>query len=283
MSDPTRHVDEQMQELLDGRLDPAAEADVRAHFAVCSVCHDEFQRLAWLKGRLKSLPLSTEAPPDLESMIRDALNREESDRPTAIATAAAPATTPPGRPALSRDAWMARPWLTATVAASVMLVIAGGLAVWWWFHAPRPVEVGRDYLSVAAGTLPVDHNTRDPRDLQRYYTARGGVPAGVYDLGMLGYTLIGGRVHAHRGQPGTLTLYEGTNGERLICEMYFAPPPSRDPIVRRTYNGIEFTVYRHEGVVMVFWDEGPVTCVLVAKMEPEALLRIAYAKAGRPS
>jgi hypothetical protein len=63
--------------------------------------------------------------------------------------------------------------------------------------------------------------------------------------------------------------------------MYFAPPPSRTPVVRRTYNGVEFTVYQHEEVVMVFWDEGPVTCVLAARMDAEALLSIAFAKAGR--
>jgi anti-sigma factor RsiW len=258
MSEPTRHLDAEIHELLDGRLDPAAEAEVRAHLAACEVCNDEFHRLKWLKERLRALPLSTGTPADLESMIQQTLAREESKPPT-------------------------RSWLTAAVAASVMLAIAGGAAFWWWFHAPRPAEVGADYLSVAAGSLSVDHATSDPRDLQRYYAARGGVPAGVYDLGMMRYTLVGGRVHAHRGQPGTLTLYEGANGERLICEMYFAPPPSRAPEMRRTYNGIEFTVYRHQGVVMVFWDEGPVTCVLVASMDTEALLRIAYAKAGRSS
>ena len=261
MSDPARHPIGQIQELLDGRLDPAAETDVRAHLAACSACRDELRRLEWLKGRLKALPLTSAAPPDLEASIHDALDRE----------------------AFIAPALAARSWFAAAVAASVILTIAGGLTMWWWLHAPRPAEVGADFLSVAASALSVDHATSDPRDLQRYYAARGGVPAGVYDLGMMRYTLVGGRVHAHRGQPGTLTIYEGADGQRLICEMYFAPPPSRAALVRRTHNGIEFTVYRHEEVVMVFWDEGPVTCVLMAKMEPGALLRIAFAKAGRPS
>jgi anti-sigma factor RsiW len=282
MSDPTRHFDGEIQDLLDGRLDSAAEAGVRAHLEVCGACHEEFQRLAWLKRRLRALPLSTEAPADLEGMIRDALDAEASGRPTGAAAVDA-ASTRPVRPIPPRNARVAASWLTAAVAASLLLAIAGGLAAWWWLHAPRPTEVGRDYLAVAAGTLPVAHATNDPRALGRYYAARGGVPTGVYDLGMMQYTLVGGRVHAHRGQPGTLTLYEGANGERLICEMYFAPPPSRAPVARRTNNGIEFTVYRHEDTVMVFWDEGPVTCVLVARMEPDALLRIAFAKAGRRS
>ena len=287
MSDPTRHLDAEIQDLLDGRLDSAAEADVRAHLAVCGACNEELQRLAWLKRRLRALPASTGAAPDLESIadlesiVRDALDREVSGRPADAAAADAAGTTPV-RPNPPRHVRIAGSWLTAAAAASILLAIAGGLAAWWW-HAPRPAEVGRDYLAVAANTLPLTHATSDPRALQRYYAAQGGVPTGVYDLGMMNYTLVGGRVHPHRGQPGTLTLYEGTNGERLICEMYFAPPPSRAPVARRTSHGVEFTVYRHGETVMVFWDEGPVTCVLVARMEPEALLRIAFAKAGRRS
>ena len=49
------------------------------------------------------------------------------------------------------------------------------------------------------------------------------------------------------------------------------------------HKGIEFTVYRHGDVIMVFWDEGPVTCVLAAIMDPEALLQLAFAKAQRQS
>ena len=65
--------------------------------------------------------------------------------------------------------------------------------------------------------------------------------------------------------------------------MYYAAPPSGSPVDRRTHKGIEFTVYRHGDVIMVFWDEGPVTCVLAAIMDPEALLQLAFAKAQRQS
>jgi hypothetical protein len=61
--------------------------------------------------------------------------------------------------------------------------------------------------------------------------------------------------------------------------MYYAAPPSGAPTERRTHKGIEFTVYRHGNVVMVFWDEGPVTCVLAAIMDSEAVLQLAFAKA----
>jgi anti-sigma factor RsiW len=260
MTEPTPHLGDEIQELLDGRLDPAREAAVRSHLAECDVCREHWQHLEWLKQRLRAIADPAPLPSDLDAAIRGALDRERPE---------------------SRRTW--RPSLTLAAGLAALLVVTIGGGVWWWFRPPTPVEIARDYVSLSDGTLRLEAATAAPPTLERYFTARGGVPNRVYDLDMMRYTLVGGRVQPHRGQPGTLAVYRGEHGERVICEMYFAAPPSGTPVDRRTHKGIEFTVYRHGDVIMVFWDEGPVTCVLAAIMDPEALLQLAYAKAQRQS
>jgi anti-sigma factor RsiW len=289
MTEPTPHLGDEIQELLDGRLDPAREAVVRSHLAECDVCREHWQHLEWLKERLRAMASSAPLPADLadlEAAIRGALDRE---RPELRADAAAHldqvstgSTTPSSSPSsLSppRRAW--RSPLTRAAGLAALLVVTIGAGLWWWFRPPTPVEIGDDYVALAEGTLRIEAATADPRALERYFTAQGDVPNRVYDLDMMRYTLVGGRLQPHRGQPGTLAVYRGAHGERVICEMYYAAPPSAAPVDRRTHKGIEFTVYRHGDVIMVFWDEGPVTCVLAAILDPEALLQLAFAKAQR--
>lgn len=282
MTEPTPHLGDEIQDLLDGRLDPAREAAVRSHLAECDVCRQHWQRLEWLTQRLRGLADSAPAvPADLENAIRGTLDREHAElRASAVAhldQASTASAAPSSLQSPRRRAWRTQAARAAGLAAVLVVTIGAGL--WWWFRPPTPVEIARDYVSLAEGTLRIDAATADPRALERYFTAEGGVPNRVYDLDMMRYRLIGGRVQPHRGQPGTLAVYRGDHGERVICEMYFAAPPSRAPGDRRTHNGIEFTVYRQGDVIMVFWDEGPVTCVLAAIMDPEALLQLAFAKA----
>jgi hypothetical protein len=53
------------------------------------------------------------------------------------------------------------------------------------------------------------------------------------------------------------------------------PPPAE----RRTNDGIEFLVYRDGDVTVVFWQEGEIACALAANGDPEAAVRLAFAKA----
>jgi anti-sigma factor RsiW len=278
MTEPTPHLGDEIQELLDGRLDPAREMAVRAHLAACDACRQEWQRLEWLKTRLRGLADAPPVPTDLASTIRTVLDREGLERSSATEPVDASSASPASA---SRRVSRARLGIAAGIAALLVVAIGGGL--FWWLAPPSPSEIAGDYESLERAALHVQYATADPRELERRFAARGGIPTRVYDLGMMHYTLVGGRAHAHRGQPGTLAVYRGARGERVICEMYSAPPPRHAPIDRRTHNGIEFTVYRQGAIVMVFWDEGPVTCVLAAIMDPEALVQLAFAKAGRPS
>ena len=193
MSEPATHLGDAIQDLLDGRLDPAREAVVRSHLAECDVCRQEWQRLEWLKKRLHALSDPAAVAADLEPAIRAALDRERTGRPSAITSVdASSASAPP-----PRRVWRVPSALAAGIAA--LLVVAIGTSV-WWFRPPSPAEIASDYVSLAAGARRLDTVTSDPGELERSFLAHGDVPARVYDLAMMQYTLVGGRVQAHRGR-----------------------------------------------------------------------------------
>ena len=207
MTEPTPHLGDEIQELLDGRLDPAREAVVRSHLSECGVCREHWQRLEWLKQRLSVMATSAAVPSDLEVAIRGALERERpelrGDAAAHLDQASTGSATPSSSPSsLSprRHAWRSPLALAAGLAALLVVTIGSGL--WWWFRPPTPVEIAGDYVSLAEGTLRIDTATADPHALERYFTDRGGVPNRVYNLDMMRYTLVGGRVQPHRGQQG---------------------------------------------------------------------------------
>lgn len=281
MTDSTPHLGDEIQDLLDGRLDPAREADVRAHLAACDRCRAEWRQLEWLKTRLRGMEVPSALPADLDASIRAAINREPREQ-TSVHDVASSASRPPASVAEPpRRVWRVRWLIAASVAA--LLVLAIGSAAWWRLQPPTPAEVAEDYSALVRGTLRLGLTTSDPRTLEQYFASQGGVPTRVYDLGMMRYTLVGGHASRHRSHPVTMALYQAPDGARLVCEMYAAQPPSRVPIDRRTHNGVAFTVYRKGDITMVFWDEGPVTCVLVSTIDPEALVQLAFAKAVRKS
>ena len=110
MTEPTPHLGDEIQELLDGRLDPAREAAVRSHLAECDVCREHWQRLEWLKQRLRAMANSAAVPTDLDRSIRGALNREsrtEHERPSAIAPADASTASVASPP---RRTWRCASW-----------------------------------------------------------------------------------------------------------------------------------------------------------------------------
>jgi hypothetical protein len=47
-----------------------------------------------------------------------------------------------------------------------------------------------------------------------------------------------------------------------------------------SHNGIAFRVYRHGALTAVYWADGDLICVLVSDIDSEALLALAFAKAG---
>ena len=77
MTDPAtcRAFEEDLSALLDGELEPAREAEVRAHTAGCARCAERLARLARVDEALRSLP-DAETPADLAERLRVRLDEE---------------------------------------------------------------------------------------------------------------------------------------------------------------------------------------------------------------
>jgi anti-sigma factor RsiW len=106
----------------------------------------------------------------------------------------------------------------------------------------------------------------------------------VFDFGMMGYTLTGGRVGRLENRSGAVFAYRGAAGDAIVCVMYAGSlaelPAGAEP---REHNGIRFQVYRRDGFTLVFWEEGEIVCVLISAGPPEQAIELAYAKAVKAS
>ncbi len=263
------HYDEALQDLLDGRLGDARRAEVEAHLALCSDCRVARHRLDDARTAVRSTRSERELPTGLERDVRAALDREDLAR---------------GGIPEERSRPSSRRWLLSALAAAAVLtaaVLATRLA-----RSPElPAQVARDYEAIVHRAVPLEVVVKDTAELERFFTARGlGFPVRVFDLGMMGFTLEGGSVQALGGHPGVLYVYRNAAGNRLVCRMYagrLEEIPSTPDV--RENAGFRFHVF-HEGArTIVFWQEGPVICVLAGTLPSEQVVALAFAKAMKPA
>lgn len=249
-----RHYAEELQDLLDRRLDSDREREIRAHLDRCRQCQREFEALVWVKG-VAAAATEADLPGGLERSIRDALARED-------------------RPRVSRRVLMA-------TAASLLVGTAGAA---WLFRRSRgslPAIVARDYERFRSRTLPLETQVKDPGDLEVFFRARGiAFRTRVLDLAMMRYRIEGGRVHTLGGRPSALFVYKGDGGRTLVCQMYpgllDALPPADEV---REHRGFRFQIYRQQGVTVVFWQEGETVCVLAGDFGEQEVVALAFEKA----
>ena len=171
--------------------------------------------------------------------------------------------------------------MLAAAAVLAAAILASRLA-----RSPElPAQAARDQEAITRGAVPLELVVADTAELERFFAARGlGFPVRVFDLAMMGFTLEGGRVDPFDGRPGVLYVYRNAAGQRLVCRMY-AGRPERIPRTSdvREHGGFRFHVF-HEGErTIVFWQEGPVICVLVGTLPSEQIVALAFAKAMKPA
>jgi anti-sigma factor RsiW len=282
MADEHAHPIGALQDAVDGRLSADGRATLDAHLAGCEACRRELEALAWVKRQAAGPGrAATDVPADLEAWIRRVLDDEDAAH--AAMAPGSPRSSAPGETGRRQDP--ARRTIKGRLA---WLAAAAALALIVWF-ATRPASssvpdlVASDFSSFAAGTLALELETADPPALESHLGRAGlGFPARVFDFGMMDYRLIGGGRHRVGGAPSALFAYEGGSTLRMVCQMYAGRAgdlPS--PAERRTNEGVEFLVYRIGDVTLVFWQEGAIVCVLAANGDPEAAIRLAFAKAVR--
>lgn len=261
MSNPggPRHYGEELQDLLDGRLDESRRMEVEAHVANCTRCRRELDALRWVKSEVSKQAVVVEPPAELRSRIHAAL------------------ATPPR--ASRWNTMPRRAWIASVIAAVALLT------VFLRSHKslPLPSLVASDFSAYQTGTLRLDYESADPKAVEAHF-ARSGVrfSTHVYDLGMMNYRLVGGRVHRLDGRTSALFAYRGPGDSSLVCQMYEGSatelPPTDDV---REHNRFTFYVYRSGKVTTVFWQEDGVMCVLSSDAPLEDVVQLAFAKAMR--
>src|SRR6266508_3473418 len=104
MTDNASHLGTTLQDLLDGRLDAARQAAVRAHLDGCSQCRSELDTLRWVRDiALKQLP-GEDVPPALAACVGAALDAA-------------------GRTGSARRRWIGAGALLAAAAVALLLLV----------------------------------------------------------------------------------------------------------------------------------------------------------------
>ncbi|HKW40124.1 MAG TPA: zf-HC2 domain-containing protein [Gemmatimonadales bacterium] len=262
------YLGEELQDLLDGRLEAPARAAVEAHVAQCPRCRQELAVLERGRAAARGLRPLTQ-PPDLAVRIASALDAEDrGSTPSAAGSA---------RQRIRRRSPLIAAGLVAAAGVLVALLLRPSVTT------DLAAAAARDFAAYQEARLALELRTADPATLERFFAERGiTFPTRVFDLAMMQYRLTGGRVHRLAGRPSALFAYAGPDPAQLICEMYqgtLAELPGAPE--ERVHNGIIFRIYRVNGITLVFWQEGAVVCVLASDGGTDEVVQLAYAKAVR--
>ncbi len=226
MSENDQHPREALQDLLCGRIDSRSRAELEAHVDACTECRRELESLRWVKQVLTGHLERQSAPDALRARVVAALDAED--------VAATTAPPPIGF----------RPWSWAMVGAVPLLLLVALAAVWWLRPADLPRMVADDYGAFKTEVLKLGSLTADGPLLENYFAEQGiEFPTRVFDLGMMNYRLVGGRIHELAGDPSAAFVYRGADGKLLVCQMFRGQPedlPAGAEV--REHNGIEFYI-----------------------------------------
>jgi anti-sigma factor RsiW len=264
-----KHFKDEIQDLLDNRLDAATRAEVERHVEACTECRREFEALRWTKSFVAKRFGAKAAPSELRENILRAL---EADAGSARTITSHPSfQTRKLKPLLA--------WAAALVALGILALIL----------IPKqrtvPQVVARDFRTYQNQKLTLELDTPDVKKMEAFF-ARPDLPftPHVYDLSAKGYRLVGGRVQFLRGQRTEWVAYRGPNNQAVVCQMYVGNV-SELPVgsVEREHRGKKFHVYQVKGVTMVFWQDRKVVCVLISDMPAENVVQLAFTKAKPPS
>ncbi len=272
------HPTAELHDLADGRLDADVRLRVEQHVRDCAECQREWEAITAVKRAVARLP-QVAVPLGFDAKLAEALDAVANEQPATTSGE----TSQRDRPATRPPAQWHTPWTrwAAPIGIAATLIVVATLA-WWPRSTNLPSRAAADMADYTAGRLEMASLEGDASALNRYFAERVSFPVRVFDLGMMGYTLVGGRVQTLGDHESALWVYRGSNGS-LICQMYPGSaaelPPTQET---RTANGFTFLVFHEMGGTQVFWQEGAVVCVLASTLPPEDVIQLAIAKAMKP-
>ncbi len=253
MTDPESNLRDELHAFVDGRLGPEAEARIEARLA-----QNPDDAAAVHAYRLQNSALRAAFAPVIEEPLPPELQ-------AAVMTGAAARATAGPRPRLG--------W---ALAASVVLLLAGGAGGWLlhgWQGAPG--EAGGAFAEQALGAHrvfvsevrhPVEVGAEQEAHLVGWLSKRLGTKLRAPDVRAAGFELVGGRLLAEGARPVAQLMYEDAEGRRLT-------------IYLRAIEGAEQTAFRfveENGIAAFYWIDADYAYALVAPLERERLLDIAH-------
>ncbi|MBI3492154.1 MAG: zf-HC2 domain-containing protein [Acidobacteria bacterium] len=253
------HPELELQDLVEGLLGPAEHATIQAHVDGCVRCRAELDELRRGRELARLVPRLT-APGDVRRDVAVCLQR------------ASDAEQQNGRGVPRRRI------LAYVLGAAAAVAIAAYVSR----REDVPASAIRSYEASKAGERAFDIVTSDPAVLERFFSGRVSFNVRVFDLGMMGYRLVGGRVDQIFTHPIALYTYSGPDNRTLTCGMYRGDLSELpEPNERRDHNDITFLVYKRGAVTAVFWREGDVVCVAMSDMPTDEVVALAFAKSIR--
>lgn len=190
-----------MHGYLDGELEPAVQADLRAHLAACPLCVCQLEETKALRAALGNEALRYQAPAALRDRIR-----------TEIFHRRAP-----------REFW--KPLLPGMAVAASWAVVA----LVSWNLAPRsfgpsPPSLSQEVVANHVRALMVDHAidvaSSDRHTVRPWFTGKLGFSPRVPDLSKHGFTLVGGRLDYLGGKPVAALVYKR---RRHVINLFVGP------------------------------------------------------------
>ena len=248
MTEPL-HPDLELQDLLDNRLGAAEQARVQAHVDACERCRAELDTMRIARVAARQLP-RFDAPAGLR---RDLINQLGN------------------RARQAQSQWRGLAYGLPAAAALVLIAV---------YLGSRPDLPAAAVRSAVSANGALEYVTTDHAGLERFFAGRLPFHTRVFDLAMMNYRLVGGRVGQIESHQAAIYTYAGPGDRRLTCEMYTGsldelPKPDE----RRSHNDISFLVYKRGATTAVFWVEGDLICVAVSDMPTDEVVALAFAKA----
>ncbi len=204
--------EDDLQGLVDDRLDPARRVEVEAYLAGSPDARARVERLRILARDLRAAfaPILGEPVPARLNLAHIAVARRRPRLPIRQAAAAA------------------------------LFLTLGGLGGWALHGMFAPVPAGVDALAQEASasfavyapdrTRPVELAAGDGDEIARWFSARLARPVSVPDLSAAGYRLMGGRLVATPHGPAGLLMYDDSRGTRLVMLMRPMVEPGDAPM-----------------------------------------------------